>query len=94
MKRLPEEIGSLSPSDVERLSKWKMNGRDIKNAINMAVAWCQKKNIPLTVDAVEDLIMLVNPFASKELISANGKSDKNGVKISAIEELNSSLLDF
>ncbi|KAK0734780.1 hypothetical protein B0T26DRAFT_671021 [Lasiosphaeria miniovina] len=63
---VPKEVGVLSEVDITGLAKWKMNGREIKNTINMVITWCQKNNKPLDIGAVEDLISLVSPFATKE----------------------------
>jgi hypothetical protein len=97
VERLSEDEGILSPDDVKRLSLWKMNGREIKNAINLSVAWCRKKNLPLTVEAVEDLIPLVNPTASNE---QDGQKQVNGEHVNGTkiftpsDELGINLLDI
>ncbi|KAI3322075.1 P-loop containing nucleoside triphosphate hydrolase protein [Xylariaceae sp. AK1471] len=67
VERLPESLRTLTVADIESLGKWKLNGREIKNVMNMTVALCQKSDKRLSVDAVEDLIALASPFASKEL---------------------------
>ncbi|KAK3382525.1 hypothetical protein B0T24DRAFT_672499 [Lasiosphaeria ovina] len=90
---VPKELGVLSEVDITELAKWKMNGREIKNTINMAITWCQKNNKPLDIGAVEDLISLVSPFATKES-SPEPTGGERAIKTSATEDLQASLLDF
>ncbi|KAK3381212.1 hypothetical protein B0H63DRAFT_396710 [Podospora didyma] len=97
-----KQLSALSDADITELAKWEMNGREIKNTINLAVAWCQNNGLPLSLDAVEDLIALVSPFATKksenssELLLGNGVAAAvNGAKTtSATEGLEESLLDL
>lgn len=65
MERLPEGFPRLGPADVAQLAQWNINGREIKNVMNMAVSWCHKSEIPFTLDSIEDLLSAVNPRARK-----------------------------
>lgn len=90
----PKDLRKLDDADVERLSEWQMNGREIKNAFNMAVSWARRTKSPLTANAVEDLVELVNPFVSKqhEAELTNGVQGAGRGKTSAIEDMHDSLL--
>lgn len=83
VERLPSDVGILSPSDIERLAVWQINGREIKNILNMSVSWCRKKECSLTVDAVENVIMTISSTAKKETnekhSGMNGTSEEDYV---------------
>jgi hypothetical protein len=82
----------LEDKDIERLSKWQMNGRDIKNAFNMARLWCQEREVALTVESIEDLIALVNPLVSK--FEAETEVEERTTQKSAMHDIKDNLLDF
>jgi hypothetical protein len=63
--RLPEDVGSLTQADIARLATWRVNGREIKNILNMAVSWYRKKG-EFSVDSIESLITTICPSAQKE----------------------------
>lgn len=63
--RLPSDMEQLGAQELQRLSTWQMDGRQIKNATNLAVDWCRMKKERLTVEVVEDIIGLSCPFVSK-----------------------------
>ncbi|KAK5657169.1 hypothetical protein OQA88_3226 [Cercophora sp. LCS_1] len=65
IERVPEDVGSLSPSDVARLATWRVNGREIKNILNMAVSWYRKKG-EFSVNSIETLIKTICPSARRE----------------------------
>ncbi|KAK3989084.1 P-loop containing nucleoside triphosphate hydrolase protein [Cladorrhinum sp. PSN332] len=65
-KWLPEEVGCLSADDISRLAAWKINGREIKNILNMSISWCRKKDRKVNVEDIESLLSLICPTAEKE----------------------------
>ncbi|KAK3322969.1 hypothetical protein B0H66DRAFT_473807 [Apodospora peruviana] len=65
INRVPEDVGSLTATDVTRLAKWRVNGREIKNILNMAVSWYRKKG-EFSVESVETLINTICPSARRE----------------------------
>ncbi|KAI1456399.1 hypothetical protein F4805DRAFT_458823 [Annulohypoxylon moriforme] len=65
-RRLPADVEQLSESDLEKLSVWKMDGRQIKNAMNMTMSWCRQKKERFNLETVEDIINLTCPSATKE----------------------------
>ena len=65
IERLPEDVGTLSPVDLVRLAMWEINGREIKNILNMSVSWCRKKKRLLTLEVVENLLTTICPSASR-----------------------------
>lgn len=85
----PKDLCKLDDADIKRLSQWHMNGREIKNAFNMAVSWARQTKLPLTALAMEDPIELVNPFVSRQHESglANGIQEVNDQKTTAMEDL-------
>ncbi|KAI1415549.1 P-loop containing nucleoside triphosphate hydrolase protein [Hypoxylon sp. FL1857] len=68
-QRLPADSSRLPESALEELSMWKMNGRQIKNAINMTVSWCRRTRERLNLQSVEDVIKLTCPSAIRETSS-------------------------
>ena len=74
IERLPQDVNTLSPSDIAELSSWKINGREIKNALNMTVSWCRQKKKKLTLDAIEGLLVAIYPAAEKDEAFGNGQS--------------------
>lgn len=95
VERAAADVRVLDEKDIAQLSKWQMNGRDIKNAFNMAIVWCQQRQIPLTAEAVEDLISLVCPFASKDTSGGDANHRRTGsVKTSATHDMRDNLLEF
>ncbi len=96
VERLPEGLGTLSDADVDILSAWKMNGREIRNTMNMVISWCQKHDETLSAGAVEDLIAFVNSFATKEDpsgVSSPGSSGE-GARNTGMEDLKDLLLEM
>ena len=66
LKRVPEDLCKLEPNEIEKLGRWHLNGRDIKNALKMTAAWCREKNKPMDFQAFEDVISITCPRATKE----------------------------
>ncbi|KAK4182292.1 hypothetical protein QBC35DRAFT_468201 [Podospora australis] len=61
-------LGTLSADDLAKLASWNINGREIKNILNMSVAWCRtgRENQRLTVGVIEDLMAMIRPTAKKQ----------------------------
>jgi hypothetical protein len=66
VERLPEGAGTLSPEAIARLATWQVNGRDIKNILNMTVSFCRKKKQQLSLEAIESLLKTICPSARRE----------------------------
>ncbi len=92
VKRLPEGVGTLSSSAIKCLATWQINGREIKNILNMAVSWCRKKGHELDLETVENLLGTICPSARKE----EDTLPTNGVEAGTSKEASHdmSLLDF
>lgn len=73
--RLPEDVQRLPESALEKLSAWKMDGRQIRNTMNMTVSWCRKKKEPLNLETVENIIQLAWPSAAKETPPTTNSND-------------------
>ena len=56
----------ISDEDTKELALWKMNGREIKNAVRMAHLWCDHKGYKLTMERLENSIKATSPHVSKE----------------------------
>ncbi len=90
VERLPENLGTLSPSAVAQLARWKINGREIKNILNMSVSLCRKRNTQLSLEFVENLIPVICPTARKESSAVNAVEVGNGARMkkdSAIDDM-------
>ena len=83
VERMPQDVGVLSPEAIVRLAEWQMNGREIKNVLNMSVSWCRKKKHQLTLGVVENLLTAIYPSAQRKderpSDGINGKLDKSDV---------------
>ncbi|KAK3385653.1 hypothetical protein B0H63DRAFT_473361 [Podospora didyma] len=89
IERLPNDIGTLSPQDINHLAAWQINGREIKNILNMSVSWCRKKKSLLTLQIIESLLTTICPSAKKV-----GDSDTaNGINSTGLEDMFSLLND-
>ncbi|KAK0641739.1 P-loop containing nucleoside triphosphate hydrolase protein [Cercophora newfieldiana] len=84
--RLPEDVGSLSSEDIAQLATWRVNGREIKNILNMAVSWYRKKG-EFSVESIETLIENICPSAKKGEDVTHSTSDN-------VEEEGVDLLDL
>ncbi|OAA54645.1 ATPase, AAA-type, core [Cordyceps fumosorosea ARSEF 2679] len=58
-------VPTLSDSDVDEISLWQLNGREIKNAVKMVRTWCDHKGYAMTLDRLESGIRVTNPCATK-----------------------------
>ncbi len=64
-KKLAAYGDSITDADIQDLAKWKLNGRQIKNAVQMASKWCSWVDKPLNVQNTENVIRLTCPKAVK-----------------------------
>ncbi|KAK1757003.1 P-loop containing nucleoside triphosphate hydrolase protein [Echria macrotheca] len=78
--RVPEDVGSLSAEDVARLATWRINGREIKNILNMAVSWYRKKG-EFSVGSIETLIKTICPSARREEHAVGNGSTGDGEEV-------------
>jgi SpoVK/Ycf46/Vps4 family AAA+-type ATPase len=58
-------IESLEEDDLTELSKWELNGREIKNAIKTVKSWCDVKGYDIDLQRLESGIKVTAPQASK-----------------------------
>jgi len=72
LKRLPPTKGSeeapidkLDQVDLAELSKWDLNGREIKNAIKTVKSWCDVKGYEMDLKRLENSIKVTAPQAKK-----------------------------
>jgi len=56
---------SVSALDVEDLSLWSLNGRQIKNVLQMTTKYCSRNGAPLGLETIEKTIRLTSPKAAK-----------------------------
>lgn len=56
----------VGDEDMGELALWRMNGREIKNAVKMARLWCGHKGYTLTLERMENAIKSTSPHASKD----------------------------
>ena len=65
---------SVSAQDVEELSLWSLNGRQIKNVLHMATKYCSRNDESLGLESIEKTIFLTSPKAvkgNKEMSDSN-----------------------
>lgn len=55
----------LDDQDIAQLALWNLNGREIKTVIKTAHNWCWDKNYVMTLERMEHVIGVVNPFSRK-----------------------------
>ncbi|KAF9869751.1 putative ATPase [Colletotrichum karsti] len=55
----------LSEEDIEDLSLWRLNGREIKNAVKMVTGWCTHKGHEMNLTRMEAGIRATTPDATK-----------------------------
>lgn len=64
---------ALDDEDVRELSRWNLNGREVKNAVKMAKTWCDHKGFEMTLSRVENSIKVTSPHASR--VTSAGEAD-------------------
>lgn len=72
LERLPPMVESnkrpmdlLEEEDLRELSKWELNGREIKNAIKTVKSWCDVKGYEIDLQRLESGIKVTAPQAKK-----------------------------
>lgn len=60
-----DAVPTLSDADMDEISLWQLNGREIKNAVKMVRTWCDHKGYVMTLDRLESGIRVTNPCATK-----------------------------
>ncbi|KAM3506240.1 hypothetical protein MY11210_007636 [Beauveria gryllotalpidicola] len=58
-------VPTLSEADINEMSLWQLNGREIKNAVKMVRMWCDHNGYAMTLDRLESGIRVTNPSATK-----------------------------
>jgi hypothetical protein len=56
----------IAEDGMKELGLWKLNGREIKNAVKIAQSWCDYKGYDLNLARLENGIKVTSPHASKE----------------------------
>ncbi|KAK4196233.1 hypothetical protein QBC40DRAFT_287728 [Triangularia verruculosa] len=54
-KQLPVDIGKLSPEGIEKLAMLPLNRHDIRNLLDVSVAWCRQKHEQISYEVVDKL---------------------------------------
>lgn len=91
VERLSGDVGTLDETAIDHLASWKINGREIKNILNLSMTWCRKEKRQLSIGVVGNPITTICPGARKEdgTQIGTGEAMLNG---STIDEF--SLLDI
>lgn len=58
-------MANLDEEDLKELSKWQLNGREIKNAIKTVKSWCDCKEYEMNLSRLESGIKVTAPHATK-----------------------------
>ncbi|KAM3502451.1 hypothetical protein MY10362_004833 [Beauveria mimosiformis] len=58
-------VPTVSEADINELSLWQLNGREIKNTVKLVRMWCDHKGYAMTLDKLESGICATNPSAIK-----------------------------
>jgi len=61
-----EDEKGISDEDIKELGLWKLNGREIKNAVKMVQSWCDYKGYGINLSRLENGIKVTSPHSSKE----------------------------
>ncbi|KAL7955206.1 hypothetical protein V8C34DRAFT_292204 [Trichoderma compactum] len=61
-----EVKATLGDAELQQLSLWQLNGREIKNAVRMVKSWCDHKGYLMTLERLESGIKVTSPHATKE----------------------------
>jgi AAA+ superfamily predicted ATPase len=66
LARLPTDVqAKLGEGEIEELAKWKLNGREIKNAIKTVRTWCACKGFEMSLTRLEAGIKVTAPSSKK-----------------------------
>jgi hypothetical protein len=66
LRRTPSYGDANKETDIQALAMWTMNGRQIKNAVQMAAKWCSRNPQTIDLKIIENIIRLTCPKAQKE----------------------------
>lgn len=80
--RMLEINGKLGQHELDELAKWQLNGRQIKNALIMARAWCSETSTNLSLAAIEETIELSCPNTSR--MEEDGEEKKHNQVIGVL----------
>lgn len=61
-----EAKAPLGDVELQQLSLWQLNGREIKNAVRMVKSWCDHKGYLMTLERLESGIKVTSPHATKD----------------------------
>ena len=75
-------IINLSQKELELLSAWCLNGREIKNVVKTAHLWCSYNGLDLTKERFESAIMVTAPFAKKTTLDEDPSTSNKRPRIS------------
>lgn len=56
----------ISADDLDKLARWKLNGRDIKQSVKIAMKWCYIKGLSVNIDALKTGLRVTAPDAKVE----------------------------
>ena len=77
---------SVFAQDVEELSLWSLNGRQIRNALIMATKYCLRNKVPLDLKSIEKTIRLTSPKAVKGNVEVTNSTSTEGSKLNDTSE--------
>lgn len=86
LKRNDYYGSSVSAQDVEELSLWSLNGRQIKNALHMATKYCSRNDESLGLESIEKTILLTSPKAVKGNKEVSNSTSTEGSKLNDASE--------
>lgn len=66
VKEASSKERAIDEQDIKDLCLWQLNGREIKNSVQMAHSWCKTKGYILTLERAQSGIKVTAPHASKE----------------------------
>jgi hypothetical protein len=65
LDHVPQTKKNVNQADTNKLALWSINGRQIKNAFRMSLAYCRQEKDILTLQVLDDMIRLTCPHAEK-----------------------------
>ncbi|KAF2268870.1 P-loop containing nucleoside triphosphate hydrolase protein [Lojkania enalia] len=66
ISRLPPKQFEISKEQIESLSKWKLNGREIRNMLRTTITWRSKDQRPITLDDLDNILAITYPNAGND----------------------------
>jgi hypothetical protein len=101
LARMPSSTYNITDTEIERLSKWDINGREIKNVLKMTTAWCRQAKQLMTVETLDEIISItcprakkVNTIAEQTLEASRVNSEAVYNKVNSVEGKASHLLEM